>query len=106
MGIMTSRRDFLMAAASIGTLGADKKESDGRAVTGLVGAHQMLRRRLGAIHFCRIADPGLRDTASSILDWADCVIETEPDAEGMVFLGSRATLVVRGSEWRVFSRES
>jgi hypothetical protein len=104
---MTRRRDFVKTAAGLGTLGAGKKERNGCAVTGLFGARQMVRRGLlGAIHFCRIAHPGLRDVASYILDWADCVIEIEPDSEGTAFLGSRGTLVVRGGGWRVFAQES
>jgi hypothetical protein len=103
---MTGRREFLIAAVGVGARGGNKKERSGYAGAVVAAARQIVRRgELGAIHFCRIAHPGLRNAASCILDCADCVIEIEPDAEGAAFLGSRGTLVVSGGAWRVFAQE-
>jgi len=101
---MTTRRSFLRAAGA-GAF-ANKREPSGNAVASLGLARRMVRRgELGTIHFCRVADLGLRDAASYILDQADCVIEIESDTEGAAILGSRGTLAVCGGEWRVFAQE-
>ena len=105
VGIMTLRRDFLKAAAGVGALGAEERPGAGSATDGLAVAREMVRRGdLGVVHFCRIAHRGLRDAASYVLDRADCMIEIEPGTEGAAFLGSRATLVVHGWDWRVFGQ--
>ena len=97
----------MKAAVGVSTLAAHKNPGTGYKLTSAAAARKIVRRgELGAIHFCRMADLGLRDAASYILERAHCVIEIEPDAEGVAFLGRRGTLVMSGSEWRVYSQQS
>ena len=105
---MTRRREFLKAAG-VGALRPNQPEPMRRrlCVIAVTAARDIVRRgELGAIHFCRIADPGLREAASYILDGAECVIEIEPGTAGTTFLGSRGTLVASGGGCRVFSQAS
>ena|SRR5689334_4973673 len=105
---MTGRREFLKTAGSAGALGGEGEPSlPSRAV--LRQAREIVRRgELGRIGLCRLEHRGLMSPASYILDQEPphFVIEVEPAAKGMAFLGSRATLVVTRDGCRVFERES
>ena len=56
--------------------------------------------RLGEIRFCRVAHPDLLGLVPF-----GCIAEVDPGTEVAAFLGSRATLVVDRSGWRVFPLE-
>jgi len=56
------------------------------------------------VGFCRIGDPALRPAAQAVSEplTSGCIIEVDPDFEGVAFLGSRATLVIDRAGCRVF----
>src|SRR5438874_1643204 len=105
---MTGRREFLKAAGTAGALGGKGQPPlPSRAV--MRRAREIVRQgELGIIGLCRLEHRGLMSPASYILDQETphFVIEIEPAAEGMAFLGSSATLVVTPSGCRVFARSS
>ena len=58
---------------------------------------------LGSVNFCRIRDAGSLADVRFVLGHCDgCVTEVEPTANGVEFLGSRATLVLKTRGYRLF----
>ena len=56
-----------------------------------------LAPRLGEVRFCRVSHEGLLPLVPR-----GCIAEVDPLIEGFTLLGSRATLIVNHSGWRLF----
>jgi hypothetical protein len=77
----------------------------------MTGASAMSARELlqtgalGTVPFCRVSKAGMRKAALAIAG-RETVIEVDSLANGMTFLGSRATLVLNRNGCRVFSPDA
>ena len=60
---------------------------------------------VGAVRFCRVSHRALLPAARFVLEGAcrDCIVDIDPAADGVVILGSRATLAVTRAGYRRFS---
>ena len=70
------------------------------AGTSAAGARSLAR--MGTVRFCRIANGDLREVALAIAG-RGVVVEVDPSATGMTFLGSHATVVLDRRGCHLFS---
>lgn len=104
---MTARRDFLKTAGGAALAGTALEGTSGLPATVLQDARQLIRSgRLGRVGFCRVAHPSLLPAVAFVLGGGARVSEVNAGTDGIVFLGSRATLAVDQHGWRLFARET
>ena len=105
---MTGRRNLLKAAVGAGSLRSDSWAAlPPQAV--LRQARAKIRSgALGRVGYCRLEHSGLVAPAKYVLDEEsrNCVIEVGPATQEIVFLGSRATLVVTPQGFRLFAADA
>lgn len=61
---------------------------------------------LGTVVFCRVAHADLLPAVVFVLGSRECPAEVSAFTEGVVFVGSRATLAVSGRGCKVFASDS
>lgn len=92
---MNSRRHFLklFGAACVASWNAPISFAEIREARAIIASGA-----LGEVHLCRVTDTGLLAEIQPVLTDCSgfCIAEVDPAADGAIFLGSAATLVVRG----------